>query len=138
MIPGSLEVLFNLRFSTEQTSAGLQQAVEDIFSRHGLRYDLQWQLSGEPFLTETGALTEAVCQAIAAETGLTTELSTSGGTSDGRFISPWCAPGSNQVEVVELGPVNATIHKIDERVAIADLEPLANIYQRIITNLLRP
>lgn len=138
VIPGSLEVLFNLRFSTEQTSAGLQQAVEDIFSRHGLRYDLQWQLSGEPFLTETGALTEAVCQAIAAETGLTTELSTSGGTSDGRFISPWCAPGSNQVEVVELGPVNATIHKIDERVAIADLEPLANIYQRIITNLLRP
>ena len=87
-------------------------------------------------MTERGPLTDAVSAAILAETGQTTELSTSGGTSDGRFISPWCQPGSNQVEVVELGPTNATIHKIDECVDLKELAPLARIYQRTIETLL--
>lgn len=136
VVPGTLETSFNLRFNTEQTNAGLRIAVEEIFHRHGLDYELSWQLSGEPFLTETGRLTDVVVAAITAEQGITTELSTSGGTSDGRFISPWQIPNSGQVEVVELGPTNATIHKIDECIAIAELAPLTNIYQRIIENLL--
>ena len=132
VIPGTLTVQFNLRFSTEQTSDSLQRAIEEILRHHGLDFDLEWHLSGQPFLTEQGTLTNAVTAAIRAETGLETELSTSGGTSDGRFISPWGIPGSHQVEVVELGPNNATIHKIDERIALTELEPLARIYQRVI------
>ena len=136
VIPGELEIDFNFRFNTEQTATGLSASVEEILHSYGVTYEIKWQLSGEPFLTLPGALTEAVTQAIKAETGLTTELSTSGGTSDGRFISPWDKPGSGQVEVVELGPLNATIHKIDECVAVDDLMPLARIYQQIIKTLL--
>ena len=136
VIPGELEIDFNFRFNTEQTAAGLSANVEEILRSFEITYEIKWQLSGEPFLTLPGALTEAVTQAIQAETGLTTLLSTSGGTSDGRFISPWNKPGSGQVEVVELGPLNATIHKIDECVAVDDLAPLARIYQQIIKTLL--
>ena len=136
VIPGELEIDFNFRFNTEQTAAGLSASVEEILRSFEITYEIKWQLSGEPFLTLPGALTEAVTQAIQAETGLTTLLSTSGGTSDGRFISPWNKPGSGQVEVVELGPLNATIHKIDECVAVDDLAPLARIYQQIIKTLL--
>jgi succinyl-diaminopimelate desuccinylase len=136
VIPGELNIDFNFRFNTEQTAAGLRNAIEEILQTHGVRFDIQWQLSGEPFLTLPGDLTEAVTDAIRVETGLTTLLSTSGGTSDGRFISPWDKPGSGQVEVVELGPLNATIHKIDECVAVDDLLPLARVYQRIIKTLL--
>ncbi len=136
VIPGELEIDFNFRFNTEQTAAGLSASVEEILRSFEITYEIKWQLSGEPFLTLPGALTEAVTQAILAETGLTALLSTSGGTSDGRFISPWNKPGSGQVEVVELGPLNATIHKIDECVAVNDLAPLARIYQQIIKTLL--
>ncbi len=136
VIPGELEIDFNFRFNTEQTAAGLSASVEEILQSFAVTYEISWQLSGEPFLTLPGALTEAVTQAIQAETGLKTTLSTSGGTSDGRFISPWDKPGSGQVEVVELGPLNATIHKIDECVAVDDLMPLARIYQQIIKALL--
>lgn len=136
VIPGELNIDFNFRFNTEQTAAGLRNAIEEILQTHGVTFDIQWQLSGEPFLTLPGDLTEALTDAIRGETGLTTQLSTSGGTSDGRFISPWDKPGSGQVEVVELGPLNATIHKIDECVAVDDLLPLARVYQRIIKTLL--
>lgn len=135
VIPGKLEVDFNLRFNTEQTAEGLSQAIEKILHDHNIDFTIQWHLSGEPFLTLPGVLTQAVVDAIKAETGLETQLSTSGGTSDGRFISPWDRPRSGQVEVVELGPINATIHKIDECVKINDLLPLANIYQSIIRAL---
>ena len=136
VVPGTLEVQFNLRFNTEQTDTGLRAAVTEIAERHDLDFELSWQLSGEPFLTETGILTDAVVAAIQAEQGFKPELSTSGGTSDGRFISPWQIPNSSQVEVVELGPTNATIHKIDECIALHELAPLTKIYQRIIQNLL--
>jgi succinyl-diaminopimelate desuccinylase len=136
VIPGELNIDFNFRFNTEQTAAGLRNAIEEILQTHGVTFDIQWQLSGQPFLTLPGDLTEALTDAIRGETGLTTQLSTSGGTSDGRFISPWDKPGSGQVEVVELGPLNATIHKIDECVAVDDLLPLARVYQRIIKTLL--
>ena len=138
VIPGELEIDFNFRFNTEQTAAGLSASVEEILRNFGVTYKIQWQLSGEPFLTLPGALIEAVTKAIQVETGLTPLLSTSGGTSDGRFISPWDKPGSGQVEVVELGPLNATIHKIDECVAVDDLAPLARIYQQIIKTILTP
>ena len=138
VIPGELEIDFNFRFNTEQTAKGLSASVAEILQSFGVTYEIKWQLSGEPFLTLPGALTAAVTQAIQAETGLTTELSTSGGTSDGRFISPWDKPGSGQVEVVELGPLNATIHKIDECVAVDDLIPLAKIYHQIVKTLLNP
>jgi len=130
VIPGELHLDFNFRFCTAQTAAGLQRRCEEILTRHGLRYDVSWTLSGEPFLTGRGALVEAVCRSISEVTGRDTELSTSGGTSDGRFIAPTGA------QVVELGPGNATIHKIDECVALADLEPLAQIYQRVLERLL--
>jgi succinyl-diaminopimelate desuccinylase len=135
VIPGTLEALFNLRFSTEQTAEALQSTIEGILNRHNLQYTLNWHLSGLPFLTEHGVLTETVSQAIHQEMGYLPELSTSGGTSDGRFISPWCTSASGQVEVIELGPTNATIHKIDECVSIAELAPLARIYQRIIEQI---
>ena len=136
VVPGELKALFNIRFNTEQSEATLRQRIEGIFTQHGLETEFSWQLSGPPFLTQQGALTEAVRNAIAAETGLTTELSTSGGTSDGRFISPWNRPGEAVVEVVELGPINATIHKVNECVAVADLAPLARIYADVTQRLL--
>lgn len=130
VIPGALEVRFNFRFSTEQTAEGLEREVGALLDAHDLRYDIQWTRSGEPFLTGHGALVGAVQDAIRDVTGLTTALSTSGGTSDGRFIAP------TGCEVVELGPCNATIHKVDECVAVADLEPLAHIYERVLERLL--
>ena len=135
VIPGELDVSFNLRFNTAQTSEGIQTRVHEMFAAHGFDYELRWKLSGLPFLTASGALTDAVTKAIAATNGARTELSTSGGTSDGRFIAPWGKPGEPTVQVVELGPVNETIHKINECVRIADLGPLAEMYRRIIAEL---
>lgn len=130
VIPGELQVQFNFRYSTELTDEQIKQQVEEILTRHGLRYELKWTLSGQPFLTGSGKLVEATQQAIKAVTGLTTELSTSGGTSDGRFIAPTGA------QVIELGPVNATIHKVNECVRVADLETLSDIYYNMMQQLL--
>lgn len=132
VIPANLEVLFNFRFSTEVTAEQLKQRTHEILDRHGLRYELTWTLSGQPFLTAEGELVAAAQQAIRQVTGLTTELSTGGGTSDGRFIAPTGA------QVLELGVLNASIHQIDEHVNVADLEPLTEIYQQILTQLLTP
>ena len=129
IIPGDVVVDFNFRFCTESTAESLQQRVHAVLDRHGLEYDLRWTLGGQPFLTTPGELVTAVQQAIAGETGLSTELSTTGGTSDGRFIAQ-ISP-----QVIELGPPNATIHKIDEHVVVADIEPLKNIYRRTLENL---
>mgnify|MGYP002775070576 CR=1 FL=1 len=129
VIPGSLVADFNFRFSTESTPEGLQKLVHDVLDRHGLDYELQWTVGGLPFLTQPGELVGAVQQAILAETGVTTELSTSGGTSDARFISRICP------QVIEFGPINASIHQIDEHVLVADIEPLKNIYRRTLDNL---
>ena len=129
IIPGDVVVDFNFRFCTESTAESLQQRVHAVLDRHGLEYDLRWTLGGQPFLTTPGELVTAVQQAIAGETGLSTELSTTGGTSDGRFIAQICP------QVIELGPPNATIHKIDEYVVVADIEPLKNIYRRTLENL---
>lgn len=130
VIPGHLDVQFNFRFSTEQTPAGLKAEVEAILRRHGLEFTLDWTLGGEPFLTESGPLSQALIQAIDAETGVQAELSTTGGTSDGRFIAKICP------QVVEFGPLNASIHQINEHVAVADLQPLKNIYRRTLEALL--
>ena len=133
VIPGTLVVDFNFRFSTESTPEGLQQRVAAILAAHGLQadtgYDLAWTLGGKPFLTPPGTLVDAVRDAIRGVTGIDTQLSTTGGTSDGRFIAPVCP------QVIELGPPNATIHKIDECVAVADIEPLKNTYRRVLENL---
>ncbi|HEX8883752.1 MAG TPA: succinyl-diaminopimelate desuccinylase, partial [Noviherbaspirillum sp.] len=131
IIPGEVVIDFNFRFSTASTVDGLQQRVRDILDRHGLEYDLKWTVGGLPFLTPRGTLSEALSAAIQAETGIATELSTSGGTSDGRFIAQICP------QVVEFGPVNASIHKIDEHIALSDIDPLKNIYRRTLENLLR-
>lgn len=129
VIPGTVVVDFNFRFSTESTAEGLKTRVHNLLDRHGLEYDLSWTLGGQPFLTTPGELVEAVQAAIADETGIATELSTTGGTSDGRFIARVCP------QVIELGPPNATIHKIDEHVVVADVEPLKNIYRRTLERL---
>jgi len=133
VIPGSVVIDFNFRFSTESTPEGLQQRVVDILQRHGLQagadHELLWTIGGRPFLTAPGTLVDAVQAAIHTETGIKTQLSTTGGTSDGRFIAQVCP------QVIELGPPNATIHKIDEHVAVADIEPLKNIYRRVLDNL---
>jgi len=130
VIPGTLELLFNLRFSTESTAEALKSRVAAVLDRHGLNYHIQWRLSGQPFLTAAGELVEAARHAIQAAAGITTELSTSGGTSDGRFIAPTGA------QVVELGPVNATIHQTNECVNIAELDRLSAIYEAILKQLL--
>lgn len=130
VIPGSMEVEFNFRFSTEVTDTQLREQVEAILDKHELDYDLQWNLSGQPFLTQPGELVNAMQTAIKDVAGFDTELSTTGGTSDGRFIAPTGA------QVVELGPLNATIHKIDECVSIEDLDNLSNMYEKILENLL--
>lgn len=129
IIPGELVVDFNFRFSTESTPESLQQRLQAVLSRHQLEYDLKWTLGGLPFLTTPGTLVDAVRGAIQAETGLATELSTSGGTSDGRFIAKVCT------EVIEFGPLNASIHKINECVAVASLDPLKNIYRGVLQRL---
>lgn len=130
VIPGELQVQFNFRYSTELTDSQIKQQVIELLERHGLRYELKWTLSGQPFLTGSGKLVEATQNAIKAVTGRTTELSTSGGTSDGRFIAPTGA------QVVELGPINATIHKVNECVNVADLETLSDIYYSMMQQLL--
>jgi succinyl-diaminopimelate desuccinylase len=129
VIPGELELLFNLRYSTELTEAQIHTRVQRILDRHGLNYTLEWRLSGEPFLTPAGELVDAVRGAIREVTGREAELSTSGGTSDGRFIAPTGA------QVVELGPVNATIHQVNECVAVTALDELADIYRRTLEKL---
>ncbi len=129
IIPGRLEVDFNFRYCTESTAEGLQRRVAAVLDRHGLDYEIQWVVGGLPFLTTPGELVAAVQSAIHSETGIATELSTTGGTSDGRFISRICP------QVIEFGPLNASIHKIDEHVAVADIEPLKNIYRRTLENL---
>ena len=130
VIPGELEVWFNFRFSTETTDAKLQSKVQEILNRHQLKYDLKWNLSGHPFLTPEGELVDAARTAIREVAGIETQLSTSGGTSDGRFIAPTGA------QVVELGPSNSTIHKVDECVKAEDLDRLSTIYERILQQLL--
>ncbi len=140
VVPGEVEMLFNFRFSPEVTVAGLQQRVRDIIDTqilneevkrsHRYDYDLRWHLSGQPFVTERGELVDAAVIAIGRETGLEPTLSTSGGTSDGRFIAP------SGAQVVELGPVNATIHKRNERVLAEDLNRLSRIYENILSHLL--
>ena len=129
VIPGDCVVDFNFRFCTESTPDSLQQRLTAVLDKHGLQYDLKWTLGGLPFLTTPGTLVGAIQKAIADETGLTTELSTTGGTSDGRFIAQICP------QVVEFGPPNATIHKVDEHVALADIAPLKAIYRRTLDNL---
>ena len=130
VIPGELRVMFNFRFSTASTVEGLKSRVQAILDRGGLDYRIDWSLSGMPFLTPRGRLVEALNRAIEAETGTAPQLSTTGGTSDGRFIATLCR------EVVEFGPVNATIHKLNERVALADVARLSRIYQRALAGLL--
>ena len=130
VVPGEMKALFNFRFSTEVTFELLQQQTEAIFNRHYSDYSIEWQLSGNPFITEEGILTEAVKQAIYKVTGVETELSTGGGTSDGRFIAPAGA------QVVEIGPCNKTIHKANEEVLVDDLERLSQIYEAILANIL--
>ena len=130
VIPGSVEVLFNLRFSTEVTADEIRERCEAILNQGGLTYDIEWSLSGEPFLTEPGALLNAVIDSIESTTGNVPEVSTGGGTSDGRFIAP------SGAQVVEVGHVNATIHQINERVKLADIPQLTKIYEGILERLL--
>jgi succinyl-diaminopimelate desuccinylase len=130
VIPGALEVLFNFRFATASTPDSLKARVHEVLDRHHLEYDLAWELGGQPFLTSRGKLVDALSAAINAVTGVAPQVSTTGGTSDGRFIKDICA------QVVEFGPINASIHKINERVALADIEPLAEIYRRALERLL--
>ena len=130
VIPGEMVVDFNFRFSTESTPASLKDRAHAVLDRHGLAYDLAWTLGGEPFLTPLGELSEALARSIRAQTGVTTELSTTGGTSDGRFIAKICP------QVIEFGPLNASIHQIDEWVEVASLEPLKNIYRDTLARLL--
>ena len=130
VIPGSVEALFNLRFSTEVTADEIRERCEAILDQGGLTYDIEWSLSGEPFLTEPGALLNAVIDSIESTTGHVPEVSTGGGTSDGRFIAP------SGAQVVEVGHVNATIHQINERVKLADIPQLTKIYEGILERLL--
>lgn len=130
VIPGEVVIDFNFRFSTASTVESLQQRVHAILDKHALEYDLKWVISGLPFLTPRGTLSDAICAAIKSETGLDTELSTTGGTSDGRFIARICP------QVIEVGPPNGSIHKIDEHVEVQYIDPLKNIYRRTLENLL--
>jgi succinyl-diaminopimelate desuccinylase len=130
VIPGELHVKFNFRFSTASTLESLQTRVVGILDKHGLKYDLDWRYDGRPFLTKPGDLVDAVKRAIKTVTGVETTISTTGGTSDGRFIADICP------QVIEFGPPNATIHKVNESVAVADIEPLSRIYEQILRNLL--
>ncbi len=130
VIPGALVAEFNFRFSTASTAENLQQRVHAVLDRHQLEYDIDWTIGGQPFLTPKGTLSDAISKAIFSETGIHTELSTTGGTSDGRFIAQICA------EVIEFGPINASIHKIDEHIALDEIEPLKNIYRKTLENIL--
>ena len=130
VVPGHVDIEFNFRFSTEVTADELKVRVREILDRHGLEWDIDWILSGNPFLTAAGSLVDATRESIRTVLGYETELSTSGGTSDGRFIAPTGA------QVVELGPCNATIHKINERVRASDLDDLSHLYENILARLL--
>ncbi|KVM63814.1 succinyl-diaminopimelate desuccinylase [Burkholderia ubonensis] len=130
VIPGHIDLLFNFRFSTASTVEGLQARVHAILDKHGLDYELNWTISGLPFLTPRGELSNALETAIRAETGLTTELSTTGGTSDGRFIARICP------QVIEFGPPNGSIHKIDEHIEVRFIDPLKNVYRRVLEQLI--
>ena len=129
VIPGTVVVDFNFRFSTESSPESLQNRLAQVLEHHELEYDLSWTITGLPFLTPPGPLVDAMRAAIHAETGLQPELSTTGGTSDGRFIAQICP------QVIEFGPPNASIHKINEYVHLSDIEPLKNIYRRVLENL---
>ena len=130
VIPGVVEIQFNFRYSTASTAEGLMDAMHEILDSHGLDYEIDWNLSGKPFLTPRGTLCDKLSEAIREVTGLTPELSTTGGTSDGRFIAEICS------EVVEFGPLNASIHKLNEHVAVENIEQLATIYQKTLEKLL--
>ena len=130
VIPGHVTIDFNFRFSTASTADGLEARVHAILDRHQLDYELQWTLSGQPFLTPKGTLSDTLCDAIREELGVQTELSTTGGTSDGRFIARICP------QVIEFGPPNASIHKIDEHIELRYIDPLKNIYRRTLEQLL--
>jgi succinyl-diaminopimelate desuccinylase len=130
VVPGEASCRFNFRYSTQWNQQTLAAWAEEKLTAASVRYDISWRNAGEPFLTKKGVLTDAVTAAVAAETGLTPELSTSGGTSDGRFIAPY------GIDVVELGPLNKTIHKVNEEVAVADLITLERIYCSIAERLL--
>lgn len=130
VIPGHADVMFNFRFSTASTVEGLQQRVHAILDKHGLEYDLHWSVSGLPFLTPRGALSNALEKSILDETGVSTELSTTGDTSDGRFIARMCP------QVVEFGPPNGSIHKIDEHIEVKFIDPLKNVYRRVLEQLI--
>lgn len=130
IIPGAVEVIFNFRFSTANTVESLQSTVHDVLDKHGLKYDLKWELSGKPFLTPKAELADAVAAAIHDVTGVSAQLSTTGGTSDGRFIA------DISQQVIEFGPRNATIHKLNEHVEVADIDRLSLIYQKTIERLL--
>ncbi|GGP19606.1 succinyl-diaminopimelate desuccinylase [Silvimonas iriomotensis] len=130
VIPGTVEVLFNFRFSTENTADTLKARLESILDKHGVEHEISWTLSGEPYLTGQGELVSSMQSAIQEETGITPELSTTGGTSDGRFIAKFCP------QVVEFGPLNATIHKLNECVAVADLPRLSGVYRRVLEKLI--
>ncbi len=130
VIPGHAELLFNFRFSTASTVESLQARVHAILEKHGLDFDLKWTVGGQPFLTPRGDLSSALGRAIHDETGITTELSTTGGTSDGRFIARICP------QVIEFGPPNASIHKIDEHIELRFVDPLKNIYRRVLEQLI--
>lgn len=130
VIPGHADMMFNFRYSSESTAEGLGQRVTGILERHGLEYEITWRHGGEPFLTEPGTLTEALSTAVESVVGYRPRLATTGGTSDARFIAPTGA------QVIELGPLNATIHQIDERIAVVDLEHMAAASQRLLEGLL--
>jgi succinyl-diaminopimelate desuccinylase len=132
VIPGELRARFNLRFSTEQTVEGLKALVEEVLSRHRVKHTLEWFISGYPFLTAPGTLSAAAARAVQEQVQITPKLSTSGGTSDGRFIAPMGA------QVVELGVINESIHKVNESVKVADLDALHRIYYRTLELLLAP
>ena len=130
VIPGEVEILFNFRFSTASTAEGLMDAVHEILDEHRLEYEIDWKLSGKPYLTPRGNLCDKLAEAIVEVTGVSPELSTSGGTSDGRFIADICP------QVVEFGPLNMSIHKLNEHVALEDIERLAAIYEKTLEKLL--
>ena len=131
VIPGACVVDFNLRFAPVSTADSLIERIEAILRRHRLEYEAQWTVGAQPFMTQRGVLSEALARAIEETTGRATQLATTGGTSDGRFLATICA------QVIELGPTNATIHKIDECIRVADIEPLKNIYRRTLELLLK-
>ena len=130
VIPGSATVRFNFRHSTASNIESLKTRVVNILDKHGVHYDIEWRVDGRPFLTPRGDLVDAIAKAIKSITGVDTELSTTGGTSDGRFIADICP------QVVEFGPTNATIHKLNECVGVEEIEPLQKIYKQVLVNLL--